>query len=170
LLVGAAPASAQYAIGAHAGVGGGGVSTGGGYAVSGTIGQASAGGGATGGTYTLVAGFWGSVSGYLPFADQPLVAGVTLIRALHIGELRARVDAQRVRAGLPSYSYTDPAPTAFVTVVRTQHVLELRAALAEAYAAADKPAPVYSEPALAAGGTIRALHIEQLRSAVIALE
>lgn len=38
--------------------GGGGTSTGGTYAVSGTIGQLDAGGAMTGGTYSLVGGFW----------------------------------------------------------------------------------------------------------------
>jgi hypothetical protein len=170
LLVATASASAQYAIPVQAVVGGGRISTSEGYAVAGTVGHPSAGGSAIGGTYTLVDGFWGAMSGYLPFTDQPLVPGATPILALHIGELRARVDAQRLRGGLPAYSYTDPLPTAFVTIVRTRHVLELRAALAEAYVAAGRPVPAYGDPAPAAGGTIRALHIDQLRAAVIALE
>ena len=54
----AAPALAQYTIPWHTIDGGGGTSSGGGYTLSGTIGQADAGGVLTGGAYTLVGGFW----------------------------------------------------------------------------------------------------------------
>ncbi len=53
-------ASAQnYSINWHKIAGGGGTSTGGVYAVSGTIGQHDAGGPMTGGNYSLTGGFWG---------------------------------------------------------------------------------------------------------------
>jgi len=45
-------------------VNGGGISLGGPYALSGTIGQPAA-GKLTGGTYTLKGGFWSSVAGYM---------------------------------------------------------------------------------------------------------
>ena len=58
-LVLTATASAQYAITKSVIAGGGGLnSTGGTYAVSGTIGQPDASGPLSGGTYTLVGGFW----------------------------------------------------------------------------------------------------------------
>ena len=34
------------------------------------------------------------------FTDDPLIAGVTPVKAVHITELRARINTQRVRAGL----------------------------------------------------------------------
>jgi hypothetical protein len=49
---------AQYAIDWHAIDGGGGTSTGGGYSLSGTIGQPDAGGPMTGGQYAITGGFW----------------------------------------------------------------------------------------------------------------
>ena len=52
------PAHAQYTIDWHTIDGGGGTSTGGVYAVSGTIGQPDAGGPMTNGTYSLTGGFW----------------------------------------------------------------------------------------------------------------
>ncbi len=51
-------AHAQYSIDWHTIANGGGVSTGGVYAVSGTIGQHDAGGAMTGEPYSLVGGFW----------------------------------------------------------------------------------------------------------------
>jgi hypothetical protein len=56
-------ASAQsYSINWYKVAGGGGTSTGGVYAVSGTIGQHDAGGPMTGGNYSLTGGFWALVS------------------------------------------------------------------------------------------------------------
>jgi hypothetical protein len=56
-------ASAQpYSIDWHKVAGGGGTSTGGVYAVSGTIGQHDAGGPMTGGNYSLTGGFWALIS------------------------------------------------------------------------------------------------------------
>jgi hypothetical protein len=52
----------SYAIDWYKIAGGGGTSTGGVYAVSGTIGQHDAGGVMTGGSYSLVGGFWALIS------------------------------------------------------------------------------------------------------------
>jgi len=57
------PALAQsYSINWYKVAGGGGTSTGGTYAVSGTIGQHDAGGPMTGGNYSLTGGFWAFLS------------------------------------------------------------------------------------------------------------
>lgn len=52
----------QYSIDWYKVSGGGGTSTGGTYAVSGTIGQPDAGGPMTGGTYSVTGGFWALIS------------------------------------------------------------------------------------------------------------
>jgi hypothetical protein len=52
----------SYSIGWYKIAGGGGTSTGGVYAVTGTIGQHDAGGPMTGGNYSLTGGFWALVS------------------------------------------------------------------------------------------------------------
>jgi hypothetical protein len=41
------------------------------------------------------------------FTDDPLVPGVTVIRAAHIVELRSRIELVRARFGLGAYLYTD---------------------------------------------------------------
>ncbi len=55
-------ASAQGSIGWYKIAGGGGISTGGGYQISGTIGQHDASGPMTGGNYSLTGGFWSLIS------------------------------------------------------------------------------------------------------------
>ena len=106
-----------------------------------------------------------------PFTDDPLLPGVTPVRAVHFTELRTRIDALRRAAGLGPFAWTDPVLTPGETPVRLAHLLELRVALAAAYSAAGRPAPLWSDAAPAAGTTpIRAAHGTELRAAVMALE
>ena len=106
-----------------------------------------------------------------PFTDDPIVPGVTPIRAVHFTELRARIDALRERAGLGRFAWTDAVLSAGVTRVRLAHLLDLRAALTAAYAAAGRPAPRWIDAAPAGETTpIRAVHLMELREAVVALE
>jgi len=97
----------------------------------------------TGGTaYQIrVRGFGNSSTGNItlhltratcPFTDDPLVARVTVIRTVHITELRARINALRQRFGLADYAWVD-AITAAMTLVKAQHILEVRQALQDAY-------------------------------------
>ncbi len=62
LLLAAISFAQQYSIDWYKIAGGGGTSTGGVYAVSGTIGQHDAGGPMTGGSYSLTGGFWALIS------------------------------------------------------------------------------------------------------------
>ena len=106
-----------------------------------------------------------------PFTDDPLVPGMTPIKAVHFTELRARIDTLRRAAGRTLFSWTDPVLRPGVTRVQWVHLLELRAALAEAYAAAGRAAPRWTDPSPASGSTpIRALHLTELRAGVLALE
>ena len=106
-----------------------------------------------------------------PFTDQPIVPGVTPVRAVHFTELRTRIDGVRTAAGLGRFGWTEPVLRSGVTPVRLAHLLELRRALAEAYAAAGQPGPSWTDGAPTAGTTqIRAVHLMELRAAVVALE
>ena len=105
------------------------------------------------------------------FTDDPLVPGVTPVRAVHLLELRSRIDALRLRAGLSAFGWTDAKVVPGVTPARALHLLELRSALGEAYAAAGRPAPGYTDAAVTPGATaMRALQLQELRAAVTALE
>ena len=105
-----------------------------------------------------------------PFTDDPLVPGVTVVRAVHFYELRARIDALRGGYGLMPFSWTDDSLVAGVTPIKAIHVTELRTALSEAYAAAAQPAPAYTDPGVGSGTPIKALHVAELRGFVTALE
>ena len=83
ILVCCLSASAQYAITWHTIDGGGGTSTGGVYAVSGTIGQPEAGPTMTGGAYSLTGGFW-----VLPVAVQNPDAPTLTIVPAGLGQAR----------------------------------------------------------------------------------
>ena len=46
-------------------------------------------------------------AGARPFTDDPIVPGVTPVRAVHFTELRARIDVLRRAAGLTPFNWTD---------------------------------------------------------------
>ena len=108
----------------------------------------------------------------VPFTDDSLVAGVTVVKRVHLVELRTRIDALRARyGGLPAFSYTDPTITAGVTTISAQHIVELRQALAPAYLTATGTSATYAtDPSLAAGAIIKKAHISELRARVLAIE
>jgi hypothetical protein len=104
------------------------------------------------------------------FTDDPLVAGSTVVKAIHITELRTRIDQVRANVGLSPFVYTDPTLTVGTTVVKAVHVTQLRQALTEAYVAAGLPAPSFANPITAGVTVVLAQHITELRSAVQAIE
>ena len=105
------------------------------------------------------------------FTDDPLVPGVTPVKAAHFTELRTRIDALRVTAGLQRFAWTDPVLREGVTPVRLLHLLELRSALGAAYEAVGRSAPSYTGASPGAGRTpIRTTHLMELRAAVVGLE
>jgi hypothetical protein len=169
-LASSAPLLAQsYAMTRFVVAAGGGASAAAPLILVGTAGQAAAGGPLGGGPYTVVGGFWPGAA-YQPFTDPVLTAGSSLIRAVHITELRMRVDALRVRYGQAAFVWTDPTLTPGATVIRAQHILDLRTALAEAYVAAGLPPPTYTDPSLLAGTVARVAHIAELRANILAIE
>jgi hypothetical protein len=111
------------------------------------------------------------VSVFGPFSDPVLTSGLSPVRAIHIIELRARIDALRIRAGLAAFSWTDANIAAGVTLIKGAHIAELRAALSAVYQAAGRTAPAYTDPTLVAGvTTMKAAHMMELRNAVVAIE
>jgi hypothetical protein len=111
-----------------------------------------------------------SLSCYVPFTDDPLTPGVSVVRAVHIAEVRARIDALRSTHGLSAFAWTDDPIVAGTTVVEAIHMLELRAALSDAYVAAGRPAPSFTDPGLGSGAPIRTVHMFELRDFVTELE
>ncbi len=103
------------------------------------------------------------------FTDDPIVPGVTPLRALHFTELRMRIDDLRVRHGLGRFRWTDPTLRAGLTPVRGVHMSELRTALDQVYDAVGQRGGFNAE-AVEAGWEIHAWHINELRRSVEALE
>jgi hypothetical protein len=106
------------------------------------------------------------------FTDDPIVPGVTVVKAAHLNELRIRIDALRSVRDLPPFNWTDPTLGSGVPI-RAMHFDELRTALNQAYDGAGLSRPSYTDVesgALAGGTVIKAMHVEELRLAVAALE
>src|SRR5207249_6825303 len=62
------------------------------------------------------------------FTDDPLTAQSTLIKTVHLAEVRAAIDTVRVARGLTTFAWTDPTLTPGVTTIKVVHVTELRTA------------------------------------------
>jgi len=105
------------------------------------------------------------------FTDDPLTAQSTLIKTVHLAEVRAAIDTVRVARGLTTFAWTDPTLTPGVTTIKVVHVTELRTALNQAYQAAGRTLPTYTDPSVVAGATVvNAVHLNELRAAVLALQ
>jgi hypothetical protein len=96
------------------------------------------------------------------FTDDPLTPG-TLIKAVHLAQLRTAVNAVRAVAGLAPATFTDAASPG--VVVKAVHILELRSALNQALIAIGFPTPAYTDPSLT-GVLIKAVHFQELRNRV----
>jgi YD repeat-containing protein len=100
----------------------------------------------------------------ITYTDNPLSAGVTTVKAVHITELRQSVNAVRSVAGLSAASWTDTSPAGIT--IKAVHVQEMRDKLGEALAALSVSATAYTDPVLATGASgtlVKQVHIEELR-------
>jgi hypothetical protein len=100
------------------------------------------------------------------FTDDPLVAGTTRVKVVHLTELRTAVNALLSTAGLPSATFTDPSPGAGSSI-RKVHIEELRSSILAARSALGLSMLLFADPTLTTQSTpIRALHLQQLRAAL----
>lgn len=98
----------------------------------------------------------------IAFTDDPLVAGVTQIRAPHLYELRQTVNAVRRVADLSDATWTDTSLSG--VTIKAAHVRELRDRLGEPLAVLSISAGSYTDPTLTPGVTlVRKVHIDELR-------
>jgi YD repeat-containing protein len=101
------------------------------------------------------------------FTDDPLVASTTVIKAAHLTQLRAAVNAVRASIGLAAAGWTDPTITVGTTVIKAVHVQELRTALSAAWTALGLGAMTFTDPTLTTGTTvIKKAHLDELRQGV----
>jgi hypothetical protein len=111
----------------------------------------------------------GPLDGVPRFTDAPIVAGVTTVKAVHLSELRGRIDELRTWQGLPPYSWTD-ADLVGGVIVKRQHLLELRQALSDVYVALGRTLPAFTDSVTTDPLPIKAVHISELRNAVAVVE
>jgi hypothetical protein len=103
----------------------------------------------------------------LPFTDDPLAAGETVIRKAHVDEIRAGANALRAAAGLTAYSFTDSTITSGVTLIQVAHINELRGAMESAQDLLGLPRVQYSHPLLTPGtSVVSAVDVQELRNAL----
>jgi len=97
------------------------------------------------------------------FSDDPLVMNTTVIKAVHITDLRQAVNLMRAAGGLGAVSFTDPNPTGMAP--KAIHITEIRTALTAARNALGLPPIGYTDAALS-GLAVKAIHVQELRSGV----
>jgi hypothetical protein len=104
------------------------------------------------------------------FTDDPLTAGSTAVKGVHITELRQAIEVLRARYGVGASGWTDTSLVAGVTVIKAIHLTELRAGLDAVYAAAGRMPPIYTHTTITGGATvITAVDIAELRTAILAV-
>lgn len=103
------------------------------------------------------------------FTDNALTSTATVIKSVHVTELRTLVDAVRVGKGLGAFSWTETISPAS-TVVKAQHIMELRTAVQQVYTALSRTPPTYTDTTLTAGATqVKRAHLQEIRDAVYAI-
>jgi cellulase (glycosyl hydrolase family 5)/List-Bact-rpt repeat protein len=111
-----------------------------------------------------------------PFTDgsgpnSEITGASTVIKAVHVIELRAAIDDVRAANGLGAFNWTDPTLAATSTSVRRDHFLELRTALGAVCAIMTGKCTAYTDATLTPTQTvIKAVHLNELRANVRALE
>ena len=103
------------------------------------------------------------------FTDDPLRPGVTPVRAVHLQELRARIDELRSVRGLEPFKWTDEPIEPGAMPVKTAHVIELRTALTAVYTAAARPLPPAFADGASTGFAITTAEVTSLRAALLAI-
>ena len=103
------------------------------------------------------------------FTDNPLVAQTTVVKVLHVAELRTTIAMARARNGLAAFTWGDTL-TAATTAIKAAHITEMRTAINQIYQTLGRTAPAYTDSTLVPSQTaVKAAHIQELRNAVSAL-
>lgn len=97
------------------------------------------------------------------FTDDTITPGSTVMKAVHVTELRTAVNAVRAAAGLSAATWTNSSISG--AWIDSDDILDLRSNLGEAINALALVPPNYIDSVLT-GATIKKSHIEQLRQRV----
>lgn len=102
----------------------------------------------------------------IQWTNDPLQPDITLVRKVHVDELRAWINNRRQDIGLSPFSWTDPDIIANSTLVRDDHINDLRTAISGVHTTCGQTAPTWSETLTANVTNIRAIHVEEIRDKV----
>jgi hypothetical protein len=94
------------------------------------------------------------------FTDDPLTQYSTVVKAVHVTELRTAANAVRAAAGLSAASWTDSSLSG--ATIKAVHFTELRNSLGDATSILGLPAANYTDSTLA-GVAVKKAHIDELR-------
>ncbi|HEV7764730.1 MAG TPA: ELWxxDGT repeat protein [Thermoanaerobaculia bacterium] len=100
----------------------------------------------------------------LLFDDDPIVAGTTRVRAVHIEQLRIAANALRWYGLTKDISEIAPMPVG--SPIRAEHIRTLRTDINAQRGALGLPVVAFTDPGLSAGAPIKRVHVEELRNAV----
>ncbi|HKV35771.1 MAG TPA: RHS repeat-associated core domain-containing protein [Pyrinomonadaceae bacterium] len=98
------------------------------------------------------------------FTDDPLVAGTTTVKALHVTELRDAINLLRVRAGIATVSWAESVSAG--VLIKASHITEMRTRLEEARTALALAPTSYTDPSLTVGTLVKAAHIQEIRDSL----
>jgi subtilisin family serine protease len=99
------------------------------------------------------------------------ISAGTVIKAVHVLELRTAIGNLRAARGIGAFNWTDPVLTVGSTPAKGIHVLDLRSALAPVCAAVPGKCGGYTDGTLPPGQiVIKAAHLNELRANVRALD
>ncbi len=97
------------------------------------------------------------------FDDDPIVVGSTIVRASHLTQLRAGVNAMEAAAGIvPQTSFTDPTVNNSLTI-KAVHISQLRTALNAARSVLGVSQLLFAHPSLS---VVSAIDFQELRDGV----
>lgn len=104
------------------------------------------------------------VVGGRTWTDTTITANSTLIRKIHVDELRQEIDFARKSRNITGYSWTDSTITANSTLIRAVHFTDLRTALSNVVSVSGESNPSWSESITANSTLIRKTHLDELRT------
>jgi RHS repeat-associated protein len=103
-------------------------------------------------------------SGPPTFTDDPLVAGTTIVKALHVTELRDAINLLRIRAGIATVTWAESVSAG--VLIKASHITEMRTRLEEARTALALSATSYTDPSLTVSTLVKAVHIQEIRDSL----
>lgn len=102
------------------------------------------------------------ITNTLTFTDDPIVGGNTRIKAVHLSELQAALNAFRAATSFTAFAFTSASSG---QAVKPLHVTEMRNSLSSASFAMRRTLN-FTDPSINAGSPVKGVHWQQIRAAI----